>query len=117
MYTCTVCGYPGLDGPPTDFRICVSCMTEFGYDDFLRSHADLRVRWMQEGLQWRGPLDYRPANWSPYDQLTNAGLAMTEPGHTYVVTTYGVSSGDTVSDDPVLFRGPSVEVDTSQERA
>ena len=46
-FTCPVCGYAEMEQPPKDFAICPQCMTEFGYDDYSRSHEDLRAEWLK----------------------------------------------------------------------
>lgn len=66
---CPVCGY-GMKYPPQDFHICPSCGTEFGYDDAGRTHASLRADWLRGGLQWWSPIDARPDNWDPYEQVS-----------------------------------------------
>jgi len=71
--TCPVCGFPGMPEPASDYHICPCCGTEFGYDDFTRSHAHLRALWLQRGAPWFAP-EYRPENWSALGQLCAAGL-------------------------------------------
>jgi hypothetical protein len=47
-HTCPVCAYPDLGGPAYDdtgcptFEICPCCGVEFGYNDILTPHAELR---------------------------------------------------------------------------
>lgn len=56
MYTCPVCDYDKLRENPSDqlYEICPQCGTEFGYDDFNTSHAELRQRWIAAGrVFWR----------------------------------------------------------------
>ncbi len=48
-YTCPVCGYACLPSPATDYTICPSCGTEFGYTDFTAGHAQLRAAWIAAG--------------------------------------------------------------------
>lgn len=68
-YICPVCGYDHLRRPPLDYVICPSCGTEFGYDDFATSHAELRRRWIAGGARWWSPNTPPPQNWSPIEQL------------------------------------------------
>ena len=79
MYTCPVCGYDKLNYPYTeDGTICPSCGTEFGYDDFLNSHAELRQHWIAQGAQWWSPNRPRPPYWSPIEQLRNISYEVTD---------------------------------------
>lgn len=70
---CPVCGYPNLRNAQ-DFEICPSCGTEFGYHDHRTSHAELRNAWVRNGMQWSSRYTQKPKDWSPYWQLTAAGL-------------------------------------------
>ncbi len=54
MYTCPVCGYDQLQYRPTNFTICPSCYTEFGYDDTTLSHQELQAEWLRNGARWEG---------------------------------------------------------------
>jgi hypothetical protein len=69
MYICPVCGYDRLADPPSNFSICPSCGTEFGYDDAFATHAELRAAWLRNGAKWWSPVDPQPQNWDPYRQL------------------------------------------------
>lgn len=69
MHLCPVCGYDRLDEPPTNFSICPSCGTEFGYDDAFAPYAQLRARWMQGGALWWSTVDPCPENWDPVLQV------------------------------------------------
>lgn len=71
MYICPVCGYEKLPEPPADFSICHCCGTEFEYDDFDRSYAELRSRWIGKGCPWFSPVDAPPKGWNPIRQLNN----------------------------------------------
>lgn len=79
-YICPVCGYDGLDEPPYDstgsasFDICPCCGTEFGYDDSVKTHAEIRDRWLNNGGHWWSTTIPALANWNPYDQIKKAGL-------------------------------------------
>lgn len=75
-HRCLVCGYEGdVEFYPRDYMICGCCGTEFGYDDRVLTHRDLRVRWIKEGFPWFDAQEPRPQGWDPYAQLTNAGFA------------------------------------------
>jgi len=75
MNTCPVCGY-AMRYPATDFHICPSCGTEFGYDDCGTTYEELRQRWLLAGPEWWSPVDQRPPHWNPHLQLL-AGLTAT----------------------------------------
>lgn len=79
MYTCPVCGFPGLENPPEDYVICPSCGVEFGYHDHLRSHAQLRHAWVQAGAHWYSGIVERPRGWNPWLQLIEANHAECVP--------------------------------------
>ena len=76
---CPVCGYK-LDEPPYDeagyasFNICPSCGTEFGYHDATKSHAELRMTWLQSGAKWWSRHESPPEGWNPEEQLRRAGF-------------------------------------------
>jgi hypothetical protein len=65
---CPVCGY-SLERPPSDYRICPSCGTEFGYDDAGRDYTELRAAWLRAGARWWSPSRPAPVGWDPYKQL------------------------------------------------
>lgn len=76
-YICPVCGYAGLDEPAYDsygcssFSICSCCGTEFGYDDSVVQHEELRKRWIEAGMKWWSTVLKAPMNWKPNAQLKN----------------------------------------------
>jgi hypothetical protein len=74
MFTCPVCYYDGLAEPPREYNICDCCGTEFGSDDELRTHAQLRTEWVARGARWffRNP----PIMWNPWQQLANANAPL-----------------------------------------
>lgn len=72
-YICPVCGYNQLKSPPEDFTICPSCGTEFEYHDAVRSHAELRQRWIDSGAKWHSKFLSPPPNWNYITQLAEAG--------------------------------------------
>ena|SRR3990172_8798305 len=74
MNSCPVCGYDQLEFPPANFSICACCGTEFGYDDRLLSHEQLRNKWIDEGCRWFDQGEPQPPNWSAYEQLLRASL-------------------------------------------
>lgn len=76
-HTCPVCGYGELTDLPEHFSICPSCGTEFGYDDDMASHAELRQRWIAGGAKWWDIDESPPPFWSPVAQLRNIGYAPT----------------------------------------
>lgn len=72
---CPVCGFAGLDEPAYDahgcasFGICPCCGTEFGYDDATRTHAELRAKWIANGMNWWSRTSRPTADWDPLRQL------------------------------------------------
>jgi hypothetical protein len=72
---CPVCGYE-MEAPPTDYRICPSCGTEFGVHDVNASIAELREAWMGTGPRWWSNTDTQPANWDPLAQMESAGIVV-----------------------------------------
>ena len=75
-YTCPVCGYSRLPDPPSEYTICPSCGTEFGYDDFASTYDDLRQRWILQRMPWFSTHTQPPQDWNPATQLLNSGLAV-----------------------------------------
>lgn len=69
---CPVCGYPSLPEHAMNHGICPSCGTEFGYDDFTRSHSELRTKWLRSGAEWFDDHTPRPRNWDPLKQVIDA---------------------------------------------
>ena len=72
-YPCPVCAYPNLEFPPRDFEICPSCGTEFEYHDARKSHEELRLEWIANGMHWYSHAVHPPLGWSPVQQLMTAG--------------------------------------------
>lgn len=58
---CPVCGY-GMKFPASDFHICPCCGTEFGYDDAVLSHAELREEWIGAGSKWFSDYTHPPTH-------------------------------------------------------
>jgi len=52
MYTCPVCFFDQLTEPARDYNICDCCGTEFGNDDEIRTHEELRRAWVDAGTPW-----------------------------------------------------------------
>jgi hypothetical protein len=74
IYQCPVCGYTELPRPPSDYLICPCCGTEFGYDDYVTVHEQLRQRWMALGAPWFSHTRSAPQGWSALAQLMTSGL-------------------------------------------
>ena len=74
---CPVCGYDGLEDGPAPEEICSCCGTQFAYDDFERSHEELRQRWIErDNAQWWSRYTPMPSGWSAARQLLNIGVVM-----------------------------------------
>lgn len=76
-YTCPVCMFPSLPYPPADYHICPCCSTEFGNDDSVFSHQQLRKMWTETGAHWF--FGNPPAHWNPWKQLIDAGYGAATP--------------------------------------
>jgi hypothetical protein len=70
IYLCPICGY-GMQDAPRDYNICPCCGTEFGNDDAVATHAELRAAWLRDGLRWWSPTEARPEDWDPFMQVSN----------------------------------------------
>lgn len=73
-YTCPVCAFTGLDEPPAYFTICPSCGTEFGYQDLVKGHDELRTQWIATGAKWHSAVIVAPYQWDGMAQLKLAGF-------------------------------------------
>lgn len=74
-HTCLVCGYGGdQEFSPSDYQICGCCGTEFGYDDRVLTHQELRLEWIRMGFPWFDLDEPKPYAWDPLQQLLNAGV-------------------------------------------
>lgn len=79
-FTCPVCGFVGLDEDPLKqkYEICPCCFTEFGNDDLVLTHEQLREQWIENGMVWGNGYFAKhiptPKNWNPISQLENAGF-------------------------------------------
>jgi hypothetical protein len=74
MHICPVCAYNQLPFPPSDYRICPCCGTEFEADDVDFTHEELRERWILAGMPWFSRHTPPPPGWSAPRQLAHAGL-------------------------------------------
>lgn len=90
FFQCTVCGFPSLPNKPADHEICPSCGTQFGYDDYTTSHAELRAKWLAAGANFFIKA-LEPHKWNPYRQLQEAGLLIAKEKETK--TTTGAKTG------------------------
>jgi hypothetical protein len=116
MFTCPVCFYGEMPGPPKDYNICPCCGTEFENDDDFKTHAELRLEWITAGCRWffRQP----PPFWNPQTQLAKAywgpihystfGKTVIATGYTQVV--FGADNPFVIfgPSDPVVGGGPLV---------
>jgi hypothetical protein len=75
--TCPICAYPDMPYPPADYNICPCCGTEFGNDDALLSHNELRDQWLAGGAAWF--FGNPPVGWNPYWQLLTGHLPFQLP--------------------------------------
>ena len=71
---CSVCGFDHMPYPPVPYRICPCCGTEFGVDDYVLSHEELRQAWIHTGMHWWDRITSPPAGWHPMRQLIAAGF-------------------------------------------
>lgn len=80
-YSCPVCGYSQMSKPPENHYICPSCGTEFGYDDFTKSHRQLRNEWLLEGANWFSCSTLPPDSyfWNGFRQVIEADLPYDVP--------------------------------------
>jgi len=76
-FQCPVCTYPAMPYPPSNYHICPCCGTEFGNDDALRTHDELRRAWIGSGAHWF--FGNPPPMWNPWQQLEDAKLAYEIP--------------------------------------
>jgi hypothetical protein len=63
-----------MQDPPIDYNICECCGTEFGNDDSLYSHEELRARWIENGANWF--FKSAPVGWNPWTQLLKANMGL-----------------------------------------
>ena len=66
---CPVCGFPFMEDPYIDdlkclsFEICPSCGVQFGHDDLVKTHPQLRDIWLNGGMKWSSSMK-EPAIWN-----------------------------------------------------
>jgi hypothetical protein len=94
-FTCTVCFYEGLDSPPRNYEICPCCGTEFGSDDEILTHAQLREQWIRRSGPWF--FGAPPKLWNPWLQLMRAGQQLYVPRFAILTTTANVQGGERVT--------------------
>jgi hypothetical protein len=73
-YVCPVCGFL-LDYPAKDFNICPSCGVEFDADTVEYSVSELRIAWMNRGMEWSSRVLARPKNYDAVEQLANLHIS------------------------------------------
>jgi hypothetical protein len=73
-YVCPVCGFL-LDYPAKDFNICPSCGVEFDADTVEYSINELRLAWMNRGMEWSSGVIPRPLKYDPVVQLRNLDVS------------------------------------------
>ena len=78
-YSCPVCGYDKLRQPAEDHTICRCCGIQFGYDDSVVSHSQLRQEWIEKGGKWWSRRESPPPGWTAEGQLRAAGLSYARP--------------------------------------
>ncbi len=74
MFTCPVCFYDKMPDAASDYNICPCCGTEFGVDDELMNHAQLRQYWISTGAKWF--FNEPPLTWNAWFQLSIAGVPL-----------------------------------------
>lgn len=82
-YTCPVCAFRNMEAPPRNYEICPCCGTEFGNDDEILSHEQLRTNWIANGANWF--FNNPPSGWNPWNQLIVGELAADIPFRVEVV--------------------------------
>jgi hypothetical protein len=78
MFTCPVCGFPGLKERPRSLRtgggsyeICPSCGFQFGVSDDDNDYTPEQWRrmWIDRGMPWSSQGIKKPDDWDPIAQL------------------------------------------------
>jgi hypothetical protein len=92
MFTCPVCYFTGMQDPPMDYNICECCGTEFGNDDEIHSHEELRSKWIADGAKWF--FGSAPIGWNPWKQLFEANVSLTGPPYNTAFSPYGSPSSE-----------------------
>jgi len=60
-----------MEDEPSNFNICPSCGTEFGYHDANVPITTLRAEWLRNGAKWWSATEPEPEGWDPYAQVSN----------------------------------------------
>ena len=76
-HICPVCGFDGLDEPPTtpecgdSYEICSCCGFQFGVSDGDRgfTYEGWRQAWISGGMRWWSTSRPAPPGWDPDAQL------------------------------------------------
>jgi len=76
-HTCPVCGFDGLEEPPTtpecgdSYEICSCCGFQFGVSDGDRgfTYEGWRQAWISNGMRWWSTSRAAPPGWDPVAQL------------------------------------------------
>ncbi len=81
-HICPICGFSSLEEAAyslegdESFEMCPSCGCEFGYDDFGKTHRELRKAWIERSVPWSSSSP-APENWDAEKQLKSlASLPM-----------------------------------------
>jgi len=70
---CVVCGNTHLEYPLEYGEICPCCGTEFGFNDQLKTHEQLRYEWIfKNRAAWWSLSTPPPVGWTPFTQLVTA---------------------------------------------
>jgi hypothetical protein len=71
MFDCPVCNWPEIKEDPGlhTYEICPCCGCEFGNDDEIRTHAELRSQWVGGGMKWWSKYNQPSEGWDPVEQL------------------------------------------------
>jgi hypothetical protein len=92
FYQCPVCGYNEMQFPPSEHNICPCCSTEFGYDDFSKSHRVLRNEWLAHGANWFSYTTIPPFTWNGFRQVIEAGFPFDVPAPTSNVKSFFIKA-------------------------
>ena len=79
-HTCPVCGYDAeLEFRPRDYQVCACCGTEFGYDDRVLTHEQLRAEWMARACRWFDVEEPKPFGWNAYAAVSATNTKSRQP--------------------------------------
>jgi hypothetical protein len=76
-----------MQDPPMNYNICECCGTEFGNDDEMHSHEELRAKWIEGGAKWF--FRSAPIGWNPWTQLFKANVSMGQLPYETAFSLYG----------------------------